>query len=488
MMMRNKFMIFIGFSALVSGCSMAPDYQRPAVELPQAWQAAPAEGQGQNMPVDRWWTLYQDATLNHLVEEALVYNQDLALATARLDEARALARVADAQMVPAVDAAFQRDRTRLSDSTATRFPGALENNNYRAQVNVSYEIDLWGKLRESAKAAQAELLATTAARETVRIALTAGVVQSYYALIALDAQVDATRRSLTLRQNDLKLQRVRADAGIINDFSLRQLEAEVSAAQAQLPVLESRRTSEELALGVLLGRSPRALLQDNVLRNAGNAAPAAPVVPADLPSALLLRRPDIVTAEQQLIAANARIGAARASLFPSIDLSGYLGSESAALSNLFSGPAGIWQLGFGLAQPIFQGGRLFGEIEAVEARQRQALAQYQKTLQTAFRETHDALVGQVRAREAFDAENARVVALTEALRLARIRFVNGLTSQLEVLDAERNLLNAELNRADALRAQRAAVANVVKALGGGWTGLPGTESAPAQAQSGTTAP
>ncbi len=484
--MRNKLMIFMGFSALISGCSMSPDYQRPAVELPQTWQAAPA--QGQNMPADRWWTLYQDNTLNLLVEEALIYNQDLALATARLDEARALARIADAQLVPAVDAAFQRDRTRRSDSTATRFPGALENNNYRAQVNVSYEIDLWGKLRESAKAAQSELLATTAARETVRIALTAGVVQSYYALISLDAQVDATRRSLTLRQNDLKLQRVRADAGIINDFSLRQLEAEVAAAQAQLPALESRRTSEELALGVLLGRSPRALLQDNVLRNAANAAPAAPVVPADLPSALLLRRPDIVTAEQQLIAANARIGAARASLFPSIGLSGYLGSESAALSNLFSGPAGIWQLGFGLAQPIFQGGRLFGEIEAVEARQRQALAQYQKTLQTAFRETHDALVGQVRAREAFDAENARVVALTEALRLARIRFVNGLTSQLEVLDAERNLLNAELNRADALRAQRSAVANVVKALGGGWTGLPGAESAPAQAQSVTATP
>ena len=193
------------------------------------------------------------------------------------------------------------------------------------------------------------------------------------------------------------------------------------------------------------------------------------------------RRPDIVTAEQQLIAANARIGVVRATLFPSIGLSGFLGSESAALSNLFSGPASIWQLGFGLAQPIFQGGRLFGEIEAVEARQRQALAHYQKTLQTAFREAHDSLVGQVRAREAFDAENARGVALTEAQRLARIRFVNGLTSQLELLDAERNLLNAELKRADAFRAQRSAVVNVVKALGGGWTGLPGTETVPAQA-------
>ncbi len=481
--MRNKYLILIGFFAALGGCSMAPDYQRPAAELPDKWQAAPA--QGQNMPADRWWALYQDGTLNLLVEEALIYNQDLALATARLDEARALARITDAQLAPAVDAAFQRDRTRRSDSTATRFPGSLENNNYRAQVNVSYELDLWGKLRDSANAARAELLATTAARETVRIALTAGVTQSYYALIALDSQVDATRRSLELRQHDLKLQRIRADAGLINDFALRQLEAEVAAAQALLPVLENRRTSEELALGMLLGRSPRALLQDGIVRNAGNAAPAVPVIPSDLPSTLLLRRPDIVTAEQQLIAANARIGVARASLFPSIGLSGFFGSESAALSNLFSGPATIWQLGFGLAQPIFQGGRLFGEIEAVEARQRQALAQYQKTLQTAFRETHDALAGQVRAREAFDAENARVIALTDALRLARIRFDNGLTSQLEFLDAERNLLNAELNRADALRAQRSAVANVVKALGGGWTGLPGTDTAPAQAGTAT---
>lgn len=482
--MRSNHLFYLSFSALIlAGCSLAPDYQRPATELPETWQAAPV--QGQNIPVDRWWTLYRDATLDRLVDEALTYNQDLALATARLDEARALARVADAQLVPAVDAAFQRDRTRRSDSTATRFPGALENNNYRTQVNVSYELDLWGKLRGSAKAAQADLLATMAARETVRITLSASVVQSYYALVSLDTQVDATRRSLALRQHDFKLQRVRADAGLINEFALRQLEAEVAAAEAQLPVLESRRTSEELALGVLLGRNPRALLQEKVVRTAGDAAPAAPVVPPDLPSSLLLRRPDVVTAEQQLIAANARIGVARATLFPSIGLSGYLGSESAALSNLFSGPAGIWQLGFGLAQPIFQGGRLFGEIEAVEARQRQALAQYQKTLQTAFRETHDALVGQVRAREAFDAENARVVALTEALRLARIRFVNGLTSQLDMLDAERNLLNAELNRADALRAQRSAVANVVKALGGGWSGLPGTDAAPAQARTAT---
>lgn len=466
------YMIFL--SAVLTGCSVGPEYARPNTELPDVWKVTPADGK--SAAAERWWTVYGDKTLDQLIDEALTNNQDLALATARLDEARALARVADAEQLPSVDAAFQRDRSRRSDSTATRVPGSLENNNYRAQLNVSYELDLWGRLRGSAKAAQAELLATAAARETVRLALTAEVTQSYYSLVALDGQLADTRKSLALRQDNLRLQRIRSDAGLINDFELRQLEAEVAAAQAQLPALERRRSSEELALGMLLGRSPRALINETVSRSKDSGQLATPVVPADLPSDLLLRRPDIVAAEQQLIAANARIGAARAALFPRIGLSGYFGSESAALSKLFSGPAQIWSLGFALAQPIFQGGRLFGEVEAVQARERQALARYQKTLQTAFRETHDALVAQARAREVFDAENSRARALADSLRLARIRYENGLTSQLEVLDAERNLLSAELNRRDALRAQRAAVADVVKALGGGWAGLPASKA------------
>jgi multidrug efflux system outer membrane protein len=475
--MNNKRLFYmVLFSLAVAGCSVNPTYERPVTELPDTWRAAPA--QGQTFPADMWWSLYADATLDSLVTEALNHNQDLALATARVDEARALARVVDSNLVPAVDASFQRDRTQSSERSSIPLPPTvpLERNSYRAQFNVAYEVDLWGRLRNSSKAALADLLATTAARETVRIALTAEVVKSYYTLIALDTQIDSTRRSLALRANDLGLQRIRADAGLINDFTLRQLEAEVAAAQGQLPVLERNRTGEELALGVLLGRNPRALINDAVARDATRGTPVAPVVPADLPSSLLLRRPDVVAAEQRLIAANARIGAARAALFPRIALTGYLGSDSAELSNLFTVPALIWQLGFALTQPIFQGGRLFGEIEAVEARERQVLAQYQKTLQTAFFETNVALVTQVKAREVFDAENARASALAESLRLARIRYVNGLTSQLEVLDAERNLLNAELNRADALRAQRAAIADVVKALGGGWDGLPAADA------------
>jgi len=468
MMMRNILILFV-FSVLVAGCTLGTPYERPATELPAAYRDTPP--QGVTAKGERWWTLYADPALDKLVGEALTYNQDLALAAARVDEARALLRIADAERLPAVDAAAQRDRTRSSSVSSTPLPPTvpLERNSYRAQLNVAYEVDLWGRLQGASTAARAELLATRAAQETVRIALISDVVRSYFALLSLDAQVEATRRSLALRGDNLGLQKVRRGAGLIGDFDLRQLEAEVAAARAQLPALERSRTAEELALAVLLGRSPRAITEDAVSRSADRSEPPAPVVPEGLPSDLLLRRPDVVQAEQRLIAANARIGVARASLFPRISLTGFLGSESAALGDLFTGPARIWQLAFGLSQPIFQGGRLFAEVEAVQAREKQAIAQYQKTLQEAFREVRQALSAQARSREVFEAERDRAVSLRDALQLAGIRYKNGLVSQLEVLDAERNLLAAEINRIDALRAQRAAVADLVKALGGGWT-------------------
>jgi len=457
-------------AALLGGCALGPAYERPAAELPSTWKDAPA--QGVKAPAERWWTLYGDPALDKLVDEALTHNQDLAAAIARVDEARALARIADSQFVPSVDATFQRDRTRNSERSPFPLPpSAIERNSYRGQLNVSYEADLWGRLRSASNAARADLLATEAARETVRIALATEVVRGYFTLVALDAQIAATRRSLALRSEGLGLQKVRHTAGLINDFTLRQLEAEVAAAQAQLPTLESARTAQESALAVLAGRSPRAVLEGAIARRDAQGEPAVPVVPEGLPSDLLLRRPDVVQAEQALIAANARISEARAALFPRIGLTGYLGSESTALGDLFSGPARIWQVAFALAQPIFQGGRLFAEVEAVKARERQVVARYQKTLQQAFSEVRQALDAQVKAREAYDAESTRTVALADASRLARVRYENGLISQLEVIDADRSLLQAELNRSDALRAQRAAVADLVKALGGGWQGF-----------------
>jgi multidrug efflux system outer membrane protein len=469
--MKIKPIVAATLAALLTACTLGPAYERPATELPTGWKDVPA--QGVKAPATRWWAMYNDPALDKLVDEALVHNQDLALAVARVDEARALARVSESQVWPAVDATFDRNRTRSSARSSIPLPPGipLERNDYSGQLNVSYEVDLWGRLRSATTAARANLLATEAARDTVRIALVTEVVRAYYGLVAFDAQVESTRRSLDLRSEGLVLQKVRHQAGLINDFTLRQLEAEVYAAQSQLPVLEAARTAQELALSVLLGRSPRAIMEGAVARRADEGAPAAPVVPEGLPSDLLLRRPDVAQAEQDLIAANARISEARANLFPRIGLTGYYGSESGALSDLFTNPARIWELAFGLAQPIFQGGRLFAEVDAVKARERQAVASYQKTLQEAFREVRQALNTQVKARESFDAETARTIALRDAARLARIRYVNGLISQLEVIDADRNLLQAELNRSDALRLQRAAVADLVKALGGGWQGF-----------------
>jgi multidrug efflux system outer membrane protein len=458
-------------TALMAGCALGPAYERPAAELPAAWNDVPA--QGVKAPAARWWTMYSDPALDQLVEESLAHNQDLAIAVARVDEARAQARIVDSQQMPAIDGQFQRDRSRFSSRSAIPLPPSvpLVSTDNQAQLNISYEVDLWGRLRSATAAARADFLATEAARETVRITLVTEVVRAYFSLVALDEQVAATRRSLKLRSDGLELQNVRHKAGLINDFTLRQLEAEVLAARAQLPALEATRTTQELALAVLLGRSPRAIMEGAVARRADQGAPTALVVPEGLPSDLLLRRPDVAQAEQGLIAANARISEARATLFPRIGLSGYYGGESTSLGDLFSAPARIWSAAFGLAQPIFQGGRLFSEVDAVKARERQTVAQYQKTLQTAFGEVRQALNTQAKARESFDAENARTAALTDVARLARVRYENGLISQLEVIDADRQLLQAELNRSEALRTQRAAVADLVKALGGGWQGF-----------------
>ena len=448
---------------LATGCATQPDYQRPAVELPQAWkESAP------RFAVDgRWWKIYGDPALDKLVDEALVNNADIALAVARVDEARAQVGVAESYLYPRLDATFDRSRSLSSTSTGL-FPPNIprEQNNYRAAARLSYEVDLWGRLRNATTAAQADLLATESARDTVRLALVAEVVRSYFALAALDARVGLTRRTIALREDALKLQQRRSEGGVISDYDLRQLDAEAATVRAQLPPLERERDAQEAALAVLLGRSPRAIFEDAVARAPTAAGPLSPVLPEGLPSELLLRRPDLAEAEQRLVAANARIAEARAAMFPSIVLTGLLGSESAALAGLFSGPAGMWTLAAVIAQPILTGGRRQAETAAAEAREKQALAQYQRAIQTAFREVREALSAQARARESFEAESDRVKALSETLRLARRRYEHGLASQLDVLDSERGLLTAEQARIDALRAQRAAVADLYKALGG----------------------
>ncbi|HYT86740.1 MAG TPA: efflux transporter outer membrane subunit [Burkholderiales bacterium] len=461
----------LGLAALLAGCAgLNPDYTRPAVDLPQAWRDAPAEGvRAQEAP---WWKVYGDPVLDRLIDEALANNASVMLALARVDEARAALGATSAEQLPYVTAGANRNRTRLSQRGATPLPPGFdpEHNDTRVSADVSYEIDLWGRLRNATQAARAELLATEAARETVRIALTSDVAQGYFALRALDAQLAATRRSLATRTEALELQKKRAQLGDISEYDYRQLEADVAAERAQVPVLEQQRAQQENALAVLLGRSPRAIYEGALeVGTDPEEQTVAIVVPSGLPSDLLLRRPDLVQAEQTLVAANARVAVARAAYFPRISLTGSLGSESVALSDLFTGPAGIWQAAIAVSQPIYGGGRFDAQVEAAGARERQALARYRLAIQNAFRDVRNALVAQAKARERLAAEGDRAAALRTTLRFARLRYVNGMTSQLEVLDAERNLLAAEQNRIDALRAQRAAIANLFKALGGVWS-------------------
>jgi outer membrane protein, multidrug efflux system len=452
------------FFILLAACSVAPKYERPPVELPQAWKesAPPFAEDG------RWWRIYNDEPLNTLVDEGLQGNADLLIAAARIDEARGILAEIQGGYYPTVDARAAALRQRVSQSTATSFPGIpAQHSDYRAALHVSYDLDLFGRIRSNADAARSELAANEAARDAVRLALAAQIAKSYFALRSFDEQVELTRRTVTLRDEALALQRRRFQGGLISEYELRQLEAETAAVRAQLPPLEREREREEAALSVLLGRSPKLIFEGGVTRTlAYDEMPGAAIVPPGIPSELLLRRPDLVEAERRLMAANARIGAARAEMFPSISLTGFYGRESSQLSNLFSAPAAIWQIAAGITQPIFAGGRLQARTDQTEARERALVAQYQKAIQTAFSEVRSALAAQARSRESFEAESARATALAETLRLARLRYQNGVASQLDVIDAERGLLAARIARIEALRAQRAAVADLFRALGG----------------------
>jgi multidrug efflux system outer membrane protein len=297
-------------------------------------------------------------------------------------------------------------------------------------------------------------------------------VRGYFNLRALDAQVAVTRRTISTRLASTALQRLRFEAGVASEFDLRQVEAQAAQAQALLPSLENVLARQETALAVLLGRSPRDIVGRPLDRGSAiESLTVPPAVPAGLPSDVLERRPDVRQAEQNLVAANARIGQARAAYYPAISLTAFLGGESASLADLFNASARIWQVSASAAQTVFDAGRTGSQVDLARAREQQLLAQYASVIQGAFKDTLDALVAQRKAREAFEAGQNRVNALESSYKLAQLRYDNGVSSLLDVLDVERGLLDAELNRIEAQRAQLAATADLFKALGGGWDGV-----------------
>jgi outer membrane protein, multidrug efflux system len=458
---------------LLAGCAVGPDYQRPEFDLPQNWPAANATAAATpprqaDSAGERWWSLYADPVLDQLIDEALAHNADAALAAARVLEARALAGIADADRYPSVSAGLSGNRTKntlLGTIPLTGLPRTQ--NDYQATLDASYEVDFWGKYRRASEAARAELFASESAKEALRLSLTAQVAQQYFALIAADAQEAVAQRTLATRGETLDLFAKRLDAGTVAEYDVHQAAAEQAATRSQLAVLTQARDRAESALAMLLGRSPRAVLDGRLERGAPGELQEV-VIPAGLPSDLLLRRPDLKEAEQKLVAANARIGVARAQYFPSIGLTAYYGGESVAFGSLFSGPAGIFQFAAAITQPLWSAGSVGFGVDASEARRDQALAHYRKAVANAFKDVRDALAAQSAARETLAAETVRAGALEKALKQAQLRFDAGLSGRLEVLDVERNLLAAELARIDSERARKAALADIFKALGGGW--------------------
>ncbi|MBS1135828.1 MAG: transporter [Burkholderiaceae bacterium] len=448
-------------AAALTACA-STETKLPAVDVP-ALDAAPVAG------IDRWWTQFNDPQLTALIEEALASNLDLGIAVLRIEEARANLRIVRSSLYPAVEAYAGADRSRRSNATEPTFPGPLTSNFYSAGLQASYEVDLFGRVRAGANAAQSTLLATRYNTETVRTVLAAQVATTYFTLLALDAELQISRDTLVSRDESVSLQRMRYDAGLISEFDLRLAEADRASVAASVPPLERSRAQTEAALASLAGRSARAVFTPVIMRGAVLQEMPMPDVPPGLPSDVLTRRPDIRQSEAQLAAANARIAEARAQYFPSLILTGRYGSESSELANLFSGPALIWSVAASALQPIFEGGRISAQVDAATARRQQVELDYLQAVQSAFRDTHDALVAHRSARESFIAQDERRSLYAQAYMLADARYRSGYVSYIDVLDTQRNLLEAERQRVLALRARQVALVDLYKALGGGWS-------------------
>ncbi len=453
-------------TALIAGCMSGPDYQRPAVDLPESYPGSTSEtGAAAPLRVD-WWTLYGDSTLNELVASALERNADIRLAVARIEETDANLREANATFLPEVDLGGAAGRSRASTRAAVPVFGGIPvyRNDALLRLTTSFELDFWGKLRRGAEAVRAQALGSRYAKEVVALTLAGLTAQAYFALRALEAQIAVTRATLALRAESLDLVRRRAQGGIASDLDVNQAESARADAGAQLKDLERQRSLVEHQLGTLTGR-PGVTLAAGELRKL--PTPALP--PAGLPSTLLERRPDVQLAEQALISANAQIGVARAAMLPAISLTASYGQQSAALSTLLSSGANIWSLAFGLALPVFDAGRFQARTDAAIARQHQALAGYQKSIETAFREVADALTTVRQLALAEEDFEARVRAGRNALALARQRYEAGYSAYLEVLDAQRSANDAEQAVLRNRQSLLSATVDVMKALGGGWS-------------------
>jgi len=454
---------------VLCSCAVGPDYIRPDVAslTPADWHWKLAEPKDE-IPKGEWWKIFEDPVLDELQAGAVADNQNLRAAVARVDEARAVARVSHSELFPelSLNPSFRRERT--SGNLPTPIPIDVPSahfNTYSVPFDLSYEVDLWGRVRRSFEAAQAQAEASVSDYQNVLLTLTADVAVNYFLIRALDSEIAALKQTVTLRSESVRILSGRFENGTIPEIDLAQARTELATAKTELADVTRQRAETVHALALLCGKPASSF---EIAEGREETSP--PVVPAGLPSSLLERRPDIARAERSLVARNAQIGVARAAYFPALRLTGQGGYLSARADVLFTGESSIWSFGPRVSLPLFNAGRTAAEVKQAEASYREALAEYRQSVLTAFKEVEDSLA-QITLRDEQGAAQAEALASAARVTdLARARYEAGVASYLELMDAERNLLQQERRQAQIEGQRFVAGVRLIKALGGGWAG------------------
>lgn len=459
---RRSFLGLLGLA--LAGCTVGPDYLKPDVRTPDAFRYQ--IGTGKAYANESWWQLFSDPVLHKLVSQSLAQNWDITIATAKVEEAAGILLTRGAPLYPQIGYNALGQRERLSDELAGATAPISPNPQslYEPVFTASWEIDLWGRIRRQQQAAEANLVGAEEARRGVILTLASAVATTYFKLRALDAQLAVSRNTLANYGKLKKLFGERFKYGQVSEVVVAQITAQYENVAASIPLIEEEIAKTENALSILVGDYPHA-----INRGVPFASIRLPKVPSDLPSDMLRQRPDIAQAEQELIAANARIGAAMAQYYPQLSLTGSLGYASGALTNLLTGPAGLWAIAGTLAGPIFDAGAIKGQVQATEAQKQAALANYVKTIHVAFQDVSDGLVGYQKSLESLAARNRAVKALQTTVRLSFLKFEEGQESYTTVLTAENDLYSAQLEAINTRFRAFSSLVDVYKAMGGGWS-------------------
>jgi multidrug efflux system outer membrane protein len=449
---------------LLTGCTVGPNYKRPTIQAPDAYRGLPPDAAPQTIASyadEKWWTVFEDQQLQALIHKAIAQNYDVRIAATRVLQAQASLGITRADQFPSIYGGAAATDTHIPQ---TKLLTATDTSSNQVNLSLAWELDFWGKYRRATESARASLLASEWAQKAVIWSLVSNVASAYFQLLELDSEMEISRRTLTSRNESLRLVRIRETGGTVSMLDVRQSEQLVYTAAANIPALERSIEQQENLISILLGDNPEPITRGKTLVE--NHFP--PVVPTGLPSALLERRPDLQSAEQQLVAANAQIGVAKAAYFPAITLTAIAGYQSTALTSLFTGPAALWSFGGQLSQPIFTAGKLRANVRLTEAQQQEAVLFYQQSIQQAFREVSDSLVAYRKNQDYRAQEELLTASAQDAVRLANLQYNGGVTSYLEVLDSDTRNFNAEIALAQAQLNERLALVQLYNALGGGW--------------------